>query len=87
MHKAVWRWKWARDVAIFAAVAAVCNDLGDIAVDGPANHEIVDVAGCNPGHHEKAEYVVADYAEVEVFKTFCYLLFYQHDEFGGIREV
>jgi len=64
VHKAIWRREWTCDVAVFATIAAIGNDLGDVAIDGPADHEIVDVAGCNPSDHEEAEYVVADYTEI-----------------------
>ena len=73
MHEAIWWWERAGNVAIFATVAAVIDDLGDIAIDGPADHEIVDMSGCDPGDHEESKYVVADDAEIQVFETFGYL--------------
>lgn len=61
------------DGAVLAAVAAVLDLVGDVGVDGVADHEVEDVAGCDPGDHEDAEEDVADGGEAEILEALCEL--------------
>lgn len=53
-----------------AGGAAVDHDWGDVDVDGPADHEVEDVAGYEPRYDEDAEGDVAGELVAGVFEHF-----------------
>lgn len=56
-------------VGVLAGVARVGDLLGDVGVDGPAHHQVEDVAGHQPRQDKGAEHEVAESVQPDVLEA------------------
>lgn len=77
MPEAIRSFKRPFDGAVPSTVTAVCHCCGKVAVDGPADHHVGDMASSNPDNHEDTEDDVANGGKAKVSETFCKLDRYQ----------
>jgi hypothetical protein len=70
MPNAIRSFKGAFDGAVAPTITAIGDLYGEVAVEGPADHQVGNMASSNPDDHKHAEDDVANSGKPKVFEAF-----------------